>query len=610
MTDDPRLPSDESEPGFSPATLAEKYRIEREKRLRPEGLEQYVDLGKAFTAYTEDPHVEPGFTREPIEEDVDALVVGGGFSGMLTGVHLRQAGVENLRIVEKAGDFGGTWYWNRYPGAACDTESYIYIPLLEETGYMPVQRYSTQPEIFGQCRRIARQFDLYRAAIFQTGVTAVRWQADRQRWLVETDRNDRFHARFVVLAGGLLHKPKLPNLPGIETFEGHSFHTSRWDYGYTGGDVGGNLTGLADKRVGVIGTGATAIQILPHLGQSAGRLHLFQRTPSGVDLRNNRPTDADWAGTLTPGWQQRRMMNFTNVVSGVPQAEDLVDDGWTKTFRTMQEVPPDAAGDPMKAAEFIQLADFRQMERIRARVDEIVKDPKTAAALKPYYNRMCKRPGFHDHYLPTFNRPNVTLVDTDGQGVERITPKGVVANGVEYELDCLIYATGFEFGTDYIRRLGFDVEGEDGRLFSAKLADAFGSLHGMTSRGFPNLLIISTMQAVGTVNFPHMLGEQARHAAYIVARALQKGVTKLEPSEAAETAWVDEILGHESPIGRFFKACTPSYFNNEGQMEETLASARRGGYPGGAEKFVELLEAWRAADDFAGLEVAAGPGAR
>jgi cation diffusion facilitator CzcD-associated flavoprotein CzcO len=589
--------------GFSPEALAEKYRAEREKRLRAEGQDQYVDLGKVFTAYAEDPHIAPGFTREPIEEDVDVLVVGGGFSGMLSGVHLRRAGVESLRIVEKGGDFGGAWYWNRYPGAACDTESYIYIPLLEETGYMPAERYAKQPEIFGQCRRIAEQFDLYRAGVFQTGVTAVRWQADRRRWRVETDRDDRLHARFVVLAGGLLHKPKLPNLPGLGTFAGHSFHTSRWDYAYTGGDVTGNLTGLSDKRVGVIGTGATAIQIVPHLGQWAKRLHLFQRTPSGVDARNNRPTDPDWARSLAPGWQKRRMMNFTNVVSGVPQDEDLVSDGWTRSFRTMQEFPPDFAVDPRKAAEFIQLADFRQMEEIRARVDQIVRDPQTAAALKPYYNRLCKRPGFHDEFLPTFNRPNVTLVDTDGRGVERITPKGVVANGVEYGLDCLIYATGFEFGTDYVRRLGFDVEGEGALRLSAKLAEAFGSLHGMTTRGFPNLLIISTMQAVGTVNFPHMLGEQAEHAAYIAARALEKGVTSLEPSAAAEEAWTGEIVGHVSQIGQFFKACTPSYFNNEGQMDESPAAARRGGYPGGAERFVQLLTAWREAGDMEGLEL-------
>jgi cation diffusion facilitator CzcD-associated flavoprotein CzcO len=603
MADDQHPADFKASLSFSPEALAEKYRIEREKRLRPEGMEQYVDLGKVFTNYVEDPHVEPGFTRDPIEADADVLVVGAGFSGMLTAVHLRMAGVEDVRIVEKAGDFGGTWYWNRYPGAACDTESYIYMPLLEETGYMPTQRYTTQPEIWDHCLRIARQYDLYRGAIFQTGVTGVRWQADRQRWLVETDRQDRLHARFVVLAGGLLHKPKLPKLPGMETFKGHSFHTSRWDYDYTGGSVDGGLTGLADKRVGIIGTGATAIQSVPHLAEGAKHLYVFQRTPSGVDLRNNRPTDPEWVKTLKPGWQRRRMMNFTNVVSGVPQDEDLVNDGWTKSFRTMQQAPPELASDPVKAAEYSQLADFRQMEEIRARVDEIVKDPKTAAALKPYYNRMCKRPGFHDHYLPAFNRPNVTLVDTDGRGVERITEKGVVANGVEYEIDCLIYATGFEFGTDYIRRLGFDVEGRDGRLLSGKLAEAFGSLHGMTTRGFPNLLIISVMQANGTANFPHMLGEQAKHAAYLASRALQRGVTSMEPSEAAEEAWLREILGGDNAFARFMAACTPSYFNNEGQLEMTPAAARRGGFPGGTEKFIQILEAWRAADDFAGLEV-------
>ena len=321
--------------------LALKYRAEREKRLRADGNDQYIDTAEAFTHYVDDPYVDPGFTRPAMDEEIDALVVGGGFSGMLTGVSLRQAGVKNFKIIEGGGDFGGAWYWNRYPGAACDTEAYIYMPLLEETGYIPSQRYAERSEIFAHCQRIARQFDLYSAAIFQTTVKSARWLAERRRWLVETSRGDKLYARYVVLAGGLLHKPKLPNLPGVGDFKGHTFHTSRWDYAYTGGDSSGNLTGLADKRVGIIGTGATAVQAVPHLARGAKELYIFQRTPSSVDARNNSKTDMAWAASQEAGWQTRRMENFSAVVSGEAPGEDLVNDGWTQHFRTVFEVPRD-----------------------------------------------------------------------------------------------------------------------------------------------------------------------------------------------------------------------------------------------------------------------------
>src|SRR5579871_5687253 len=448
QTAEPRTKPVQDELGFDPERLKAKYRAERDKRLRDDGNEQYREIKGDFAHYLEDPYVEPGFTREPLFDETEVVVIGGGFGGLLAGARLREAGIQDIRMIEKGGDFGGTWYWNRYPGAACDIESYIYLPLLEEVGYMPVEKYSRAPEILKHSRAIAEKFDLYRNACFQTEVTEMRWDEKISRWIVKTNRGDAMKARFVVMANGPLHRPKLPGIPGVETFKGHSFHTSRWDYHYTGGTSEGGLTGLAGKRVGIIGTGATAVQCVPHVAAWAKELFVFQRTPSSIDVRNNRPTDPEWSKRLEPGWQQKRMDNFNALVSGVPQSEDLVNDGWTDIIGNLLVLmrKQNEAGDTVDLASTLQLADFKKMESIRARVDAVVRDARKAEALKPYYNQFCKRPCFHDEYLEAFNRPNVHLIDTDGKGVERITERGVVANSKEYEIDCLIYATGFEVG--------------------------------------------------------------------------------------------------------------------------------------------------------------------
>jgi cyclohexanone monooxygenase len=587
--------------GFDPDALREKYRLERDLRLRDDGNEQYIEVAGQFARYLEDPYVAP-VERGPLHDTVDVAVIGGGFGGLLAGARLREAGVEDIRVIEKGGDFGGTWYWNRYPGAACDVESYIYLPLLEEIGYVPKEKYSKAPEILEHSRAIGRHFDLYRNACFQTEVTELRWDDTESRWVISTNRGDRMLARFVVMANGPLHRPKLPGIAGLETFRGHTFHTSRWDYAYTGGSSEGGLTNLADKRVGIIGTGATAVQCVPHLGEGAKELFVFQRTPSSIDVRDNRPTDPEWAASLEPGWQRRRMENFNNLVSGVFEPEDLVNDGWTdiigKLLIMMRRGAIEAGTDPGDAVE---LADFEKMESIRSRVETMVNDPNTAEALKPYYRQFCKRPCFHDEYLDTFNRPNVTLVDTHGKGVERITEQGIVANGVEYELDCIIYATGFEVGTDYTRRSGYELYGRDGMTLTEKWADGASTLHGMHSRGFPNCFIFSNTQSGFTVNFPHMIDEQSRHLAYILQHAMRNDVTVVEASAEAEEAWVQTIVELAVNNQRFLEACTPGYYNNEGQP--ALRGARNGSYGAGAIKFIEVLEQWRAEGDLAGLEL-------
>ena len=592
---------------FDPDALHEKYLAERDKRLREDGISQYVEVKAEFSRYVDDPYVAPGFSRAPVFDEVEFAIVGGGFGGLLMGARLREAGVERIRVVESAGDFGGTWYWNRYPGAMCDVESYVYLPLLEELGYVPRHKYSFAPEILEHSRNIARHFRLYDDALMQTAVTGLRWDEGALRWIVSTSRGDRFTARYVAMANGPLSRPKLPGIPGINEFAGHTFHTSRWDYGYTGGDSSGGLTGLADKRVGIIGTGATAIQCVPHLGEAAKRLFVFQRTPSSVDVRNNAETDARWVASLEAGWQKRRQDNFNILVSGGDQDEDLVHDGWTDIFRHLTGAAAKDASRKLgrrltseERAELLALADYKKMNQVRARVDALVEDQAAAAALKPWYRQFCKRPCFHDEYLQTFNRPNVTLVDTEGKGVERLTARGVVADGREYPLDCLIFATGFEVGTAYTRRAGYDIVGREGMTLSEHWADGLRTLHGLTSHGFPNCFFLGFTQTAITISVPQALNEQASHVAYMVTEARARGGEVLEPTSEAEQAYVDEVRGLARLGQRFYAECTPGYYNSEG------AAGNRSGffsemYGAGPIRFFELLAEWRANGRLEGL---------
>ncbi len=589
---------------FDAAALRDRYREERDKRLRNDGNEQYLEVKGEFAHFLDDPYATPGFEREALNDEVEVLVIGGGFGGLLAGARLRQAGVDDIRIIDPASDFGGTWYWNRYPGIACDIESYTYLPLLEEVGYVPKEKYSFGPEILEHSQAIARKFDLYRDVCFQTRVEELRWDEEESRWIVSTNRGDRMKAHYLCMATGPLNRPKLPGIPGVEEFEGHAFHASRWDYEYTGGDSDGNLTGLEGKRVGIIGTGATSVQCVPHVGASAEHLYVFQRTPSSIDVKNSPPTDPEWAESLKPGWHQHRMDNFNSLVSGIPQEEDLVSDGWTDLIgKLVVGMRQGASADlsPEGIARAVELADFEKMEEIRARVDSIVLDPETAEALKPYYRQFCKRPCFHNEYLDTFNRPNVTLVDTQGKGVERITKKGVVVAGHEYELDCLIYASGFEVGTDYSRRAGVEIYGRGGQSLTEKWEEGVRTFHGMHIHGFPNCFIMSNPQAGFTASYPHLLDEQAKHLAHIIRVAGERSLERVEVSAEREASWVQQCVDKARDAGDFLENCTPGYYNNEGQSSER--SAQNGFYGGGSIEFFKILEDWRADDQLEGMDL-------
>ncbi|GIF16635.1 flavin-containing monooxygenase [Actinoplanes teichomyceticus] len=573
------------------AALRARYQRERDRRIRPEGTGQYRRAAGEFGYYATDPYTERT-EREPVHDRVEALVIGGGFGGLLTGARLRQAGVRDIRMLDEAGDFGGTWYWNRYPGIHCDIESTVYMPLLEEVGYVPQWRYAPGEEIRRHAMAIAKQFDLYADALFHTRATELRWNDDTAEWTVTTDRGDRFRARYVMVSSGTLTQPKLPGIPGIETFRGHTFHTSRWDYGYTGGDQDGGLHKLAGKRVGVVGTGATGIQVIPHVARDAEHLYVFQRTPSSVDVRDNRPIDPAWAATLKPGWQRERMDNFLTIVTGGHADQDLIDDGWTATARLQRQMLTGTLDPTISAEErdhLDELADFRKMDQIRARVDEIVTDPATAELLKPWYRYMCKRPTFSDLYLQTFNRPDVTLVDTaDTGGITALTETAVVVGQQRYEVDCVIFATGFEVGISGVVSGTLPVHGRDGLPLLDHWRNGPRSLHGFSSHGFPNLFHLGALQNAASVNFVHVLQEQATHIAAVIAEAARRGARRIEPTAEAEQRWVDTIRETAPDTFTFQADCTPGYYNGEGRPRPVNNS-----FGPGPVVFHELLRDWR-----------------
>jgi len=617
---------------FDPDELGKKYRLERDKRLRQDGNEQYQEVSGEFSYFVEDPYLDEEIEREPLEDEVEVLIVGGGFGGMLAAARLREAGIDDFRIIEKGGDFGGTWYWNRYPGASCDIEAYIYFPLLEETGFIPKQKYTNAAETLKYCHIICDKYKLYDSACLQTEVQATVWNEDEGRWLVTTNRGDKIRARYVVHSNGPLNRPKLPAIKGINDYKGHTFHTSRWDYAYTGGDTSGNLSNLKDKRVAVIGTGATAVQCVPHLGAAAETLFVFQRTPSSVDVRNNQATDPEWISTQEPGWHNERRNNFETLLTGGRVKKDLVADGWTEAFRllfgTLRNKAPSKmkmfswaatsvfspemyksgfkdymtkkATDYMDLANAMQMADYQKMEMVRARAEEIVKDKETAESLKPYYNQFCKRPCFHDEYLPTYNRDNVHLIDTDGKGLEEISEKGIIFNGVEYEVDCIIFATGFEVGTDYSRRAGYQIHGVDGMTVSEKWGNGLATFHGMHSKGFPNCFFFGPAQSGFTATYTYSLDEQSIHLAHILEEAKKKGATRIEASKEAEEGWIKTIIEKARLTASFQENCTPGYYNNEGKINQT---PQNNTYGGGPIEFFSLMRKWRSKGKLEGLEL-------
>ena len=591
---------------YDPEAVRAKYLAERDKRLIP-GRSDIRDLrsDEYFARYRDDPFT-PVAERDPVTDEVDVVIVGGGIAGVLAGVNLRKAGIERIRILDLAGGIGGTWYWNQYPGVMCDVESYIYMPMLEELDYIPTRRYAYGEEILGHLQAIAERFDLVDDALFHTGVTRAEWDEDAARWRIHTDRGDEITSRYYVLAVGILNLMKLPTIAGMEDFAGHSFHTARWDYGYTGGGPHEPLTGLAGKTVALVGTGATGIQCLPPLSESAEHVYVFQRTPSAIGVRGNRPTEPDFGPQLTDGWQKARMDNFQAIMLGRSVDGDLVDDGWTHDWASVQH-PPRTKGmsmeEYMRSAETV---DYEIMEAHRRRVDELVADPATAEILKPYYRYLCKRPCFHDEYLLAFNNDNVTLVDCPA-GFDKITEKGPVVNGTQYEVDCIVYGTGFEPElTPLFRRAGHEIVGRGGVTLAGKWADGAASLFGMMSRGFPNMFVMPApgQQAVVTVNYTQLAVLGGEFVGTAVGELEKRGVEVFDVSAQAEEAWTQKIVDSFIDGSAVMSACTPSRLNNEGHPE--AMNPRNGNYGRGMGDWFgyrEVLEHWLEDGRFEGLEL-------
>ncbi|EKG09415.1 hypothetical protein MPH_13557, partial [Macrophomina phaseolina MS6] len=579
--------------GSSLSDLQQKYAKERSKRLRQDGLKQYADL--IGTDLAEDPFVDydaPESQQVPIQDggDVKFLVVGAGHSGILFAVRLIQAGFkpEDICIVDVAGGFGGTWYWNRYPGLMCDVEGYVYLPLLEESGFVPKNRYSYGYEIRANAEHITRKWGLSNRALFSTQVNHQRWDEDTGRWSVALVKNRghgreplalTVHAQFLINAAGILPTPHIPKLPGLADFRRSKqlFHSARWNYNVTGGtQENPELINLKGKRVGIIGTGATAVQIVPELAKWADQLYVFQRTPSYCGPRNQRPTDFnEWRTRVAykPGWQFERQENFNHFITADPVDVDLVNDGWTETQAfagvagnaKAAELTPDLVEEHIAAMFKL---DVPRAERIRAHIDRIVKDPAVAKKLKPWYPGWCKRPTFHDHYLQAFNKPNVTLVDTDGRGVERYSENGVVVNGIEYDLDVLVFATGFSVPRG---PAPCPTIGRGGALLSEKFDSGdWGNVFGITTNGFPNMFFCSTGGgAPMPPNLTSTFDMLAKLVAHIVATASQRAEDTqrltIEATKEAEEEYSREVRRRALWFS-VSQTCTPSYFNAEGEI--------------------------------------------
>jgi len=599
--------------------LQEKYRAERAKRLRPDGATQYVKAKEEFKEeFIEDPHT-PVQPRDAIDEELEVAVLGAGWSGILATYHLKNAGITDVRNIDHAGDWGGVWYWNRYPGIQCDNDAYCYLPLLEETGFMPSKKYADGYEIYDYMKMIADKFELGSKALFHTVVTSLRWNESIKRWNIETNRGDTIRARFVILANGLLNIPKFPSIPGIHEFKGKMFHTSRWDYDYTGGEYRKPvLDKLADKTVAIVGTGATAIQAVPYLGKYAKKVYVLQRTPSVIDQRYNLPTDPEWVKSLKPGWQQERIDNFHRAATAgrlFPTEDDLVQDFWTEISRnTSAELRAEGIDESISIEDYFarrEEMDYRVMERMRRRVDELVKDKKTAEALKVWYRFLCKRPLSNDDFYDTFNLPNVELIDvSETRGVQAMTATGFVANGKEYDVDCMIFASGFEVTSNLDTRWGVDTfEGREGTSIYEHWHYGYKTLHGTMTTKFPNLFFIGYYQGGVNGSTTYQYGYQANHSAYIIQQTKAKGFTTVEPEQQAQDAWVKHMHEINVDLTEFVELCPPGYYNNEGQKVQNEAGEwvyrnfLGEAYGWGWDAFDQLIQKWQQDGNLEGMSL-------
>ncbi|KAL5334678.1 hypothetical protein BJX70DRAFT_377414 [Aspergillus crustosus] len=563
------------------------------------------------------------------------LIIGAGYGGLLFAVRLLQSGfsLDDILLVDSAGGFGGTWYWNRYPGLMCDIESYIYMPLLEETGHIPSRKYVPGEELRGHAEKIAEKWQLQAQTMFQTTITSMSWDENMGRWIAtavrsngeEKQRSDllMISADFAIIANGTLSTPKIPDIPGLDDFAGHVFHTARWDYGYTGGSPAlPTMDRLKKQRVGVIGTGSTAVQIIPQLARWAGELTVFQRTPGAVGLQENKATDPQsWNQTILdvgPGWQRKRSENFNAFISGSNLAgsetheKDLVNDGWTRYPSFSAAI----GGARNLQPDFLELAkrvDRQRQQAAQEYITATIDSPSTIEALTNRTYGWCKRPCFHERYIETYNLPHVQLVKTPAQGVTDITRTGIRIGDQEYELDLIVLATGYDLGSLCpADRARLTVQGRGGHLMSEKWAAGPATLHGVMTRGFPNLFFPGTSQAGVTANQSYMFDRAAEHVAYIIRHAQSRAQSscpgcrvRVEPNQQAEELWTAQSIARAGAFAATKTCGAGSYTisSRYGESGETEKLARHMPWGEGMASYVRVLESWRADGRMDGLEI-------
>lgn len=640
--DGPLDPYDDS------AEIMARYAAERDKRIRDDGNSQFITLHDSpkFKHMTQDPWLPADGSVSGFElSDKERLhfkfvLKGAGYAGLLYAARLIEAGYspKDMVLIDYAGGFGGTWYWNRYPGLMCDVAAEVYMPLLEETNYVPKTKYAYGHELREHADRIAHQYGVNERGIFRATIEDANWNEADSQWELNVVQEqgpqrgpDAVKVRSVVTGdyvfslAGLLNYPKLPNLQGIEEFHGHQFHTSRWDYTYTGGSqLEPVLENLKDKRVGLVGTGATAVQVVPQLAKWAKELYVIQRTPSAVDVRNQKSIDpSDWKVNVAnkPGWQRARQENMAAFLSNVPNKpkENMVDDKWSTIPAYVSLVGGPNSLDPRSPesiGRYVQKlyeVDLPRQKQIRARINEVVKDPATAASLQPWYPSWCKRPCFHDEYLPAFNGANVTLIDTQGKGIERMTHEGLVVQGKETNLDVLIWASGFSLGGGADSLGQYIVRGRNGMSMSEKFEKTgYATLHGAVSRDFPNFFLSGPWQAAATANQVHMIELLCEHTIHMIQTAEKKSPgakVLIEPTTAAEETWAMRIAGSATALAAL-QGCTPSYANGEGKrvpsnvsMEMQIKAARAATWGQGILDYTKILKDWRDNDNMGDLDI-------
>ncbi len=479
-------------------------------------------------------------TPATVTETFDAIVVGAGFSGLYMLHQLRKLGLRS-RVFEAGSDVGGTWYWNRYPGARCDSESIYYMfsdhvseELLQEWSWS--ERYAAQPEILRYLQFVADRLDLRRDIQFNTRVIAATYDEANNQWLISTDNGNQARASFLITAVGCLSAPNLPKFKGLESFKGTWYHTGNWPH---------DPVSFSGQRVAVVGTGATGVQVVPEVAREAAYVYVFQRTPNYNIPARNRPLDAEYIQQIKSQyreiWHKARISGFglpydavnRSALSVSPEEREQI--YWAAWNKGGFYLGIETFSDLLVNKEANETAS----EFIRARIRELVYDPKVAELLIPRdHHFFTKRPPLEHGYYEAFNRDNVTLIDVRSTPIEEITPQGIRTSDTEYEADAIIFATGFDAMTGSLFKM--NISGRDGITLNDKWADGPRTYLGLATHGFPNMFMITGPQSPSVLTNMTVAIEQ--HVEWItdcINYLRSHGVRMIEAQAEAEEAWVN-----------------------------------------------------------------------